>query len=210
MTELNVSNFNIAFFQPPGKPLPDERFADVLSQVLRHFPLPDQVSNPILIARRKEGGEINMTPIYIQFLNYVTKDFDSDLKIIREITDIYFSEYKTEKVQRIAIRFVSIVKATFRNGERLLIRDESFGLSPQKAKSLNPDGDVKIGVRLVFRRNDKRYDVKIEPYFKRVEQTNYIDFNVVRSELNVPPNNTYDFLNDELIYFKQGISQLIP
>jgi len=210
MTELTISNFNIAFFQPPKKPLPDDVFSEVLSSVLPHFPLVDQVSNPILITHRKEGGEISMNPVFIQFLNVETKDFDSDLRMTKEIAGIYFAKYNTEKIHQIAIRLASITGTNFKNGERQLIKNESFRLLSENAKVLNPDGDVKIGLRLVFRRNDKRYDLKIEPYFKKVEEANYIDFNVVLVNLNVTPNDTYDLLNKEITYFKHDISKLIP
>jgi hypothetical protein len=75
---------------------------------------------------------------------------------------------------------------------------------------LNPDEEVKIGVRLVFRRNDKRYDLKIEPYFKQVGKANYIDFNVVLSNLNMPPGDVYNSLDKEIFYFRHDISKLIP
>jgi hypothetical protein len=210
MTELNISNFNIAFFQPPRNPLPDDVFSEILSSVLSHFPLVDQASNPILVARRKEGGEISMNPIFIQFLNFDTKDFDSDLKVTKEISDIYFGKYNTEKIHQIAIRLVSITETSIKDGERQLIKNESFKLHPDNAKILNPDEEVKIGVRLVFRRNDKRYDLKIEPYFKQVEKANYIDFNVVLSNLNMPPGDVYNSLDKEIFYFRHDISKLIP
>jgi hypothetical protein len=210
MKELNISNFNIAFFQPPRNPLQDDVFSEILSSVLSHFPLVDQASNPILVARRKEGGEISMSPVFIQFLNFDTKDFDSDLKVTKEISDIYFLKYNTEKVHQIAIRLVSITEASIKNGERQLIKNEGFKLHPDNAKIMNPDEEVKIGVRLVFRRDDKRYDLKIEPYFKQVEKANYIDFNVVLSNLNMPPGDVYNSLDKEIFYFKHDISKLIP
>lgn len=210
MTELNISNFNIAFFQPPKVPLSDDVFSEILSSVLSHFPLVDQASNPILVARRKEGGEISMNPVFIQFLNFETKDFDSDLKVTKELADIYFAKYNTEKIQQIAIRLVSIMEASFKNGDRQLIKNESFKLLPDNAKILNPNEDIKIGVRLVFRRNDKRYDLKIEPYFKQVEKANYIDFNVVLSNLNMSPSDVYNSLDKEIFYFRGDVSKLIP
>lgn len=210
MTELNISNFNIAFFQPPRNPLPDDVFSEILSSVLSYFPLIDQASNPILVARRKEGGEISMNPVFIQFLNFDTKDFDSDLKVTKEIADIYFGKYNTEKIHQIAIRLVSITETSIKDGERQLIKNESFKLHPDNAKILNSDEEVKIGVRLVFRRNDKKYDLKIEPYFKQVEKDNYIDFNVVLSNLNMPPGDVYNSLDKEIFYFRHDISKLIP
>jgi hypothetical protein len=209
MAELIISNFNIAFFQPPRNPLPDEIFSGIYSAVQPHFPIADQISNPILIARRKGGGEINMNPVFIQFLNLETKDIDYDLKMTKEITDIYFNKYRTEKVHQIAIRLVSIVEASFQDGERQLIKNESIKLSPNNAKILSPDKEVKIGVRLVFRRSDKRYDLRIEPYFKKLE-CNHVDFNIVRPDLVISPNDVYNLVNEEILFFRRDLSTLIP
>jgi hypothetical protein len=209
MAELKTSTFSIAFFQPPKNPLPDEAFSEILPSVLPHFPLPDQISNPILIAHRKEGGEISINPVFIQFLNFESKDFDLDLKLVKEIAGIYFSKYKTEKIQQIAIRLVSIVDTIFEEGKRRLIKNERFSLSPETAKILNPEGDVKIGVRLVFRRDGRRYDLKVEPYFKVVEKTNYVDLNVVLPDLDVLPEEAYNLLDKEIFYFKNEISKII-
>ena len=166
MTELNISSFNLAFFQPPKNPLPDDVFSEILSTVLSHFPLIDQASNPITIAHRKEGGEISMNPVFIQFLNMETKDFESDLRMTNEIAGIYFTKYKTENIHQVAIRLVSVVEVSFNDGERQSIKNESFKISPDNVKILRSDRDVKLGNRLVFRRDDKRYDLKIEPYFR--------------------------------------------
>jgi hypothetical protein len=209
MAELIISNFNIAFFQPPKNPLPDEIFSEIYSAVLPHFPIADQISNPILIARRKEGGEININPVFIQFLNIETKDIDSDLRMTEEIANIYFTKYGTEKIHQIAIRFVSIIEAVFQDGGRQLVKNEAIKLSPNNAKILSPDGEVKIGVRLVFRRNDKRYELKIEPYFKKLE-CNYIDFNVVLLNLAVSPNDVYNLIKEEIFFFRRDLSTLIP
>lgn len=209
MAELIISNFNIAFFQPPRNPLTDEIFSEIYSAIQPHFPIADQISNPILIARRKEGGEINMNPVFIQFLNLETKEIDSDLRMTEEIANIYFTNYGTEKIHQIAIRFVSIMEAIFQDGDRQLIKNENIILSPNNAKILSQDGEVKIGVRLVFRRNDKRYDLKIEPYFKKLE-CNYIDFNVVLPNLTISPNDVYNLVNEELLFFRHDLSTLIP
>jgi len=208
MTDLIISNFNIAFFQPPRNPLPDEIFSEIYSMVQPHFPIADQISNPILIARRKEGGEINMNPVFIQFLNLETKDIDSDLRMTEEISNIYFIKYSTEKVHQIAIRLVSIVEASFKDGERQLIKNEIFKLSSNQAKILSTDGEVKIGVRLVFRRNDKRYELKIEPYFKKLE-FNYIDFNIILPNLAISPNDVYNLVKKEILFFRRDLSTLI-
>lgn len=209
MAELIISHFNIAFFQPPRNLLSDEIFSEIYSAVQPHFPIADQISNPILIARRKEGGEINMNPVFIQFLNLGTKEIDSDLRMTEEIANIYFTKYGTEKIHQIAIRFVSIMEAIFQDGNRQLIKNENIKLSPNNAKILSQDGEVKIGVRLVFRRNDKRYDLKIEPYFKKLE-CNYIDFNVVLPNLTISPNDVYNLVNEELLFFRHDLSTLIP
>jgi len=209
MAELIISNFNIAFFQPPKNPLPDEIFSEIYSAVLLHFPIADQISNPILIARRKEGGEININPVFIQFLNLETKDIDFDLRMIEEIANNYFTKYGTEKIHQIAIRLVSIIEAVFQDGGRQLVKNEFIKLSPNNAKILSPDGEVKIGVRLVFRRNDKRYELKIEPYFKKLE-CNYIDFNVVLLNLAISPNDVYNLVKEEILFFRRDISTLIP
>lgn len=208
MAELKISNFNLAFFQPPRNPLPDEIFSEILSMVLPHFPIADQVSNPILIARRKEGGEIGMAPVFIQFLNFETKDFNSDLKITKEIADGYFAKYKTDKIHQIVIRFTSIREASFQNEERQLIKGEHFKLSPDNGKILTPSGDIKVGVRLVFRRDDKRYDVRVEPYFNKIE-CNYIDFNVVLQNLSIPPNDVYGLIENELLFFSREFSEVV-
>jgi hypothetical protein len=209
MAELIISNFNIAFFQPPRNLLPDEIFSEIYSAIQLHFPIADQISNPILIARRKEGGEININPVFIQFLNLETKDIDSDLKMTKEITDIYFTKYRTEKVHQIAIRLVSIVEASFQDGERQLIKNESIKLSPNSAKILSPDKEVKIGVRLVFRRIDKGYDLRIEPYFKKLE-CNHVDFNIVLPNLVISPDGVYNLVNEEILFFIRDLSTLIP
>jgi hypothetical protein len=208
MAELKVSSFNLAFFQPPRNPLPDETFSEILSMVLLNFPLADQISNPILIARRKEGGQISMAPVFIQFLNFETKDFDSDLKLTKEIADNYFAKYKTEKVHQIGIRFVSSKDASFQDQERQLVKGEHFKLTPDNRKILTPSEDVKVGVRLVFRRDDKRYDVKIEPYFNKIEY-NYIDFNVVLQNLDISPNDVYGLVEQESLFFTKEFSKII-
>lgn len=208
MAALEVSNFNLVFFQPPRDPLPDEIFSEILSMVLPNFPLADQISNPILIARRKEGGQISMAPIFIQFLNFDTKDFGSDLKLTKEIADNYFAKYKTDKVHQIGIRFVSIKDGSFHDEERQLIKGEHFKLAPDNRKILTPSGDVKVGVRLVFWRDDKRYDVKIEPYFNKIE-SNYIDFNVVLQNLNVSPKDVYGLVEQESLFYTKEFSKII-
>ena len=208
MADLIISNFNLAFFQPPRNPLPDEIFSEIFLSVLPHFPIADQISNPILFARRKEGGEIGMTPVFVQFLNFETKDFSSDLKITKEIADSYFAKYKADKIHQIVIRFASIKDASFRDEERQLIKGEHFKLTSDNAKILTPSGDVKMGVRLVFRRDDKRYDVRVEPYFKKIE-CNHIDFNVVLQNLAIPPNDVYRLVEQELVFFTKEFSQVV-
>jgi hypothetical protein len=101
------------------------------------------------------------------------------------------------------------MEAIFQDGDRQLIKNENIILSPNNAKILSQDGEVKIGVRLVFRRNDKRYDLKIEPYFKKLE-CNYIDFNVVLPNLTISPNDVYNLVNEELLFFRHDLSTLIP
>jgi hypothetical protein len=73
---------------------------------------------------------------------------------------------------------------------------------------LTPSGDVKMGVRLVFRRDDKRYDVRVEPYFKKIE-CNHIDFNVVLQNLAIPPNDVYRLVEQELVFFTKEFSQVV-
>lgn len=208
MAELRISNFNLAFFQPPRDPLPDEMFSEILLMVLPRFPLADQISNPILVARRKEGGQISMTPVFVQFLNFETKNFGSDIKLTKEIADDYFAKYKTDKVHQVVIRFVSIKDASFQDEERQLIKGEHFKLTLDNGKILTPSGDVKVGVRLVFRRDDKKYDVKIEPYFNKIE-SNYIDFNVVLPNVDISPHDVYGLVEQESLFFLKEFSKII-
>ena len=208
MAQLEISNFNLAFFQPPRNPLSDVMFSEILSMVLPSFPLADQISNPILFARRKEGGQISMTPVFVQFLNFETKNFDSDIKLTKEIVDNYFAKYKTDKVRQIVIRFVSMKEASFQDEERQLIKGEHFKLTPDNGKILTPSGDVKVGVRLIFRRDDKRYDVKVEPYFNKIE-FNYIDFSVVLQNVDVSPHDAYGLVEQESLFFVKEFSKII-
>jgi len=208
MTNLRISSFNLALFQRPKKPLPDEDFSQVCSKILSYFSFADQISNPILTARRKPGGEIFINPIFVQFTNIKTEDFESDIKMTKDIATVYFSRYKTKKISQAAIRLVSIINADFVENERKLIKNESFTLLPNNIKALTSKGEVKIGIRLVFQRNAKRYDLKIEPYFKHLA-CNYIDFNVVTPNLEASLNQVYDLFKKEKLFFTKNISAIM-
>jgi len=209
MAELNISTFNLAFFQKARRPLPDEQFQYIYSTSLKYFPLVDQLTNPILIARRKVGGQISLSPIFLQFLNIATMDFNSDFEIIKEISKVYFDQYKNEKISQVAIRLVSVVKANTTDDRRELIVNEKFVLSPKTIESLNPGGDIKIGIRLVFQRNGKRYELKVEPFFSDLN-SNYIDFNLVVSSLDKSLDQVYVLINEEVYNFTHNIASVIP
>jgi hypothetical protein len=209
MPELEISSFNLAFFQKAKKPVGDDQFSEIYSTVLKYFPLVDQLSNPILTARRKQGGQISLNPVFLQFLGMDTKDFDSDINITKDISSVYFGQYKTEKINQIAIRLASTIQARMTNSERQLIINESFKLSSETARELDYEGEIKIGVRLVFQRGGKRYDLKIEPYFTDPD-FNYIDLNIVIPNLEKPPDISYDLLYEEVRFLKENISKLIP
>ena len=209
MAELKISNFHLALFQKLKKPLADEQFYQIYSTVLKYFPFVDQLSNPILTARRKEGGEISLNPVFLQFSGMETKDFDSDMNIAKDIAAVYFSQYKTEKIIQVAIRLVSITPAHIINGERKLIINESFRLSSDTKENLNPGGEIKVGVRLVFQRLGKRYDVKVDPYFTDPEH-NYIDLNIVVPNIDKSPEDFYALVYEEVHFLEQNISRLIP
>lgn len=209
MADLKIANFNLAFFQRPRGPLADETFSEVLSLVLPYFPIINQASNPILMARRKEGGEISMTPVFLQFSNFSTEDYNSDIELTKRLADAYFKRYKTEKVHQIVIRFASITDAIASNGERSLLKEEHFTLKPETRSILTTSNDVRIGIRLVFRREVKRYDVRVEPYFNKIE-SNYIDFNVVLQDIDASPDDVYGLVRNEFLFFQDEFSLLIP
>lgn len=209
MAELKVSNFNLALFQEPKNPLSDEQFSEIYLKVLKDFPFVDQLSNPILTARRKVGGQISLNPAFLQFLGMEAKDFESDLKIIKDISSVYFPHYKTEKLKQIAIRLVSIVQARFINAERQLLINEDFRLNQETKENLNFGAEIKVGVRLVFQRNGKRYDLRIEPHFANLDQ-NYIDLNIVIPNPDKTPEYFLDFIYEEVNFLKEKISRLIP
>ncbi len=191
------------------RPLADEQFQQIYSIALKHFPVADQISNPILTARPKGGGEIFGSPVFIQFMNIETTNFDSDYGKTKEIARVYFSNYKSDRITQIAIRLVSLAKAVFKDNERLLVRDGSLKLTPHTIKEFDADGEIKTGIRVVYQRNQKRYDLKIEPYFKNLEY-NYVDLNVVMPELDVPSDKFDDLVYETVHYLVQGISRIIP
>jgi len=209
MAELEISTFNLALFQKIKRPVSDEQFSEIYSTVLKYFPLVDLLSNPILTARRKEGGEISLNPVFLQFSNVQTKNFDSDIKITKDISTVYFTQYNTEKINQVAMRLVTIAQARLINGVRQLIKNENFILSPDTIESLNPVGEIKIGLRLVFQRSGKRYELKIEPYFSEPEN-NYIDFNIVMPDLDKPIEDVYKLIYEEVNFLAQIVSKLIP
>ena len=136
-------------------------------------------------------------------------DFNSDFEIIKEISKVYFDQYKNEKISQVAIRLVSVVKANTTDDRRELIVNEKFVLSPKTIESLNPGGDIKIGIRLVFQRNGKRYELKVEPFFSDLN-SNYIDFNLVVSSLDKSLDQVYVLINEEVYNFTHNIASVIP
>jgi hypothetical protein len=126
MENLDISSFNIAFFREPKPPPSDEVFSNILSLVLRHFPIPGQISPAIITARRKQGGELGVNPAFIQFVNLETKDFTQDMGMVKEIAQYYFTTFETKQVNQLAIRLASIRKANYLDDIRQLMKREEF------------------------------------------------------------------------------------
>ncbi len=209
MENLDISSFNIAFFQNPTKPPSEELFSDILSLVLRHFPILGKISYPIITLRRKQAGELSINPAFIQFLNLETKDFAQDMGIIKEITQNYFATFKTKEVNQFAIRLASIGKANYLGDVRQLMKGKSSKISATSTDVLSPDRDVKLGIRLIFRRGEKRCELRIEPYFNKLN-FNYVDFNTFQPKLEVLPADVFKLVDDEVHFFTNDIARVLP
>jgi len=189
------------------KRLSDSKFSELFRHCLDFYPIPFHISNPIISVKREEDEQLVIAPMFVHLENHHPKNLDREIKKVLNIFNYYYKELGIKEVIQMNLRFVSHVPAHFEKSDRKLLNKVTFGI-PDDLRDILGAKKIEKGLRFVYRINNMRYNLRIEPYFTDLKK-NYVDLKIVISE-TILLKQIHSKIKKQKEAFHNKISLLLP
>jgi len=183
-----------------------EKFSRVISALNKNYPLVWGVAPGHVRLLKHDGSSITITPTSLTFEESIEESVEKSLNLFKSIVEDICEKFGIMKFSHFTFQALGIKRAVSEKWERPLLKDVSIIISDEIKDTLQAK-DFKIGGKIVFKRNNKDYNIRVEPFLKDAKY-NFFSFIVTNKE-EVSINESLEIINEEYAFLKEKVNIIL-
>ncbi len=183
-----------------------EKFSRVISALNKNYPLVEGVAPGLVSLLKHDGSSITITSTSFMLEELTNEGVEKSLNLLKSIVEDICEKFGIMKFSHFTFQVLGIKRAVSEKWERPLLKGVSI-IIPDEVKDNLQAEDFRMGTRIVFKRNNRDYNIRVEPFFTDAKY-NFFSF-IVRNKEEVSINESLEIIEEEYTFLKEKIDIIL-